>query len=118
MTCVTTVTTASLTLGSSARLRRVIAVPDQQPGPRTGPQGPPPRSGFVGMAALACLLFCYLAAAPYVAWWLTVGLVLLWVALFAVATRWFVRRPRRVPWLAVGGFVVWFAAVALAARAT
>ncbi|WP_460841696.1 hypothetical protein [Nocardioides marmoraquaticus] len=96
-------------------------MPDQPPGPRPGPPGPPPpvpRAGFVGMGALACLLFCYLAAAPYLPWWLTVGSVALWLVLFGLATRWFVPRPRRVPWLAVGGFVTWFAAVAVVARLT
>ena len=68
------------------------------------------------MGALACLLFCYLATAPYVPWWLTAGSVVLWCGLLAVAARWFVPRPHRVPWLAVGGLVVWFAAVVVTAR--
>jgi hypothetical protein len=63
--------------------------------------------GFVGMGAMACLLFLDLGTAGLAPWWVTVLFVLLWVVLFVLATRWFVPHPGRVPLLPLVGFVVW-----------
>jgi hypothetical protein len=67
--------------------------------------------GFVGMGAMACVLFLDLGTVTLLPWWVTGLLLLLWVVLFLVATRWFVPHPRRVSWLPVLGFVVWLVCV-------
>ena len=67
--------------------------------------------GFVGMGAMACLLFLDLGTANIAPWWVTVLFVLLWLVLFAIATRWFVPHPGRVPYLALVGFLVWLPTV-------
>ncbi len=69
--------------------------------------------GFVGMAALACVLFLDVGTAGIAPWWVTLLLVLLWVVLIAVGSRWWVTHPGRVPWLAVLGFVVWLPVIVL-----
>ena len=48
---------------------------------------------------MACLLFLDLATVTVAPWWVTAGFLLLWVVLFATATRWFVPRPGLVPLL-------------------
>jgi hypothetical protein len=70
-----------------------------------------PRSGFVGMGGLACLLFLDLGTARLVPWWVTTALVVLWLVLLGLGMRWFEPHPRRVPWLVVLGFCVWLGAV-------
>jgi hypothetical protein len=72
--------------------------------------------GFVGMGGLACLLFLDLGTAGIQPWWVTVLLVVLWLVLFAVATRWFVPHPGRVPWLPVLGFAVWLTTILYGTR--
>ena len=72
--------------------------------------------GFVGMGAMACVLFLDLGTAGVAPWWVTVLFVLLWLALFLVATRWFLPRPTRVPLLALIGFLVWLPTIVLGTR--
>ena len=72
--------------------------------------------GFVGMGGMTCLLFLDLGTANVAPWWVTVLLMLLWLALFAVALRWFEPYPRRVPWLPVIGFAVWLPVIVLGTR--
>jgi hypothetical protein len=67
--------------------------------------------GFVGMGAMACVLFLDLATANIAPWWVTVLFVVLWLLLFVQATRWFLPHPRRVPLLPAIGFVVWMATI-------
>jgi hypothetical protein len=67
--------------------------------------------GFVGMGALACVLFIDLGTADIAPWWVTLLFVLLWLVLLVIGTRWFVPRPRRVPLLALVGFVVWLVTI-------
>ncbi len=81
------------------------------------PRPPPPRSGFVGMGGLACLLFLDLGTVRLVPWWVTTALVLVWLVLFAVAVRWFVPHPQRLPWLVGLGVAVWALAVPVAGSA-
>jgi hypothetical protein len=69
--------------------------------------------GFVGMGAMACVLFLDFGTAGIAPWWVTMLFVLLWLALLAVGARWFVPHPKRVPWLAVLGFVVWLVTIVL-----
>jgi hypothetical protein len=68
------------------------------------------------MSGLACLLFLDLGTANVAPWWVTTLFLLLWVVLFAIAARWFVRRPGRVPWLPLIGFAVWLPTIALGTR--
>lgn len=63
--------------------------------------------GFVGMGALACLLFLDLAGLLISPWWVVLALIVVWLVLFARSCRWFVPEPKRVAWAAVGGFVLW-----------
>ena len=44
---------------------------------------------------------------------MTALLVLFWLVLLAVGTRWFVPHPTRVAWLPVVVFVVWFPTIYL-----
>ena len=67
--------------------------------------------GFVGMGAMACMLFLYLGTAGIAPWWVSTLFVLSWLVLFAVGTRWFLPHPTRVPWLAVAAFVLWFVTI-------
>jgi hypothetical protein len=73
--------------------------------------------GFVGLAGLACVLFLDLGTANVAPWWVTLLLVLLWLALFLVALRWFVPRPGLVPWLPAVGFVVWLPTILVGTHA-
>ena len=63
--------------------------------------------GFVGMGGLACALFLDLGTAGIAPWWVTLLLILLWLVLLVLGTRWFTPRPGWVPWLAVASFAVW-----------
>jgi hypothetical protein len=69
--------------------------------------------GFVGMGAMACVLFLYLGTITIAPWWVTILFVLSWLVLFAIGTRWFLPHPTRVPWLAVVAFVVWLVTIVL-----
>ncbi|GGF30760.1 hypothetical protein GCM10011519_00250 [Marmoricola endophyticus] len=72
--------------------------------------------GFVGMAALACVLFVYLASVEFLRWYAVLALVVVWLVLLAVGARWFTPAPRRVLLLPVAGLLVWAGVVWLAAR--
>ena len=69
--------------------------------------------GFVGMGAMACVLFLDLGTAGVAPWWVTLLFVLLWLLLLLVATRWFLPHPRRVPLLPLVAFLVWLATIVL-----
>jgi hypothetical protein len=78
---------------------------------------PPPtevrrlRPSFAGMIGLACLLFLDLGASRTFGTALTLTLVGVWLVLFLVACRQFMRRPWVVAATPVVGFVVWLAVV-------
>ena len=72
--------------------------------------------GFVGMGAMACVLFIDLGTAGVAPWWVTTAFVMLWLGLFAVASRWFLPHPQRVPWLAAAAFVVWLVVMLVGTR--
>jgi hypothetical protein len=76
-----------------------------------GPVARPYRWSFVGMGGLAVLLFLDLGTAAVAPWWVTVLFVVLWLGLFAVACRWFMRRPPWTPLLPLVGFVAWLATI-------
>jgi hypothetical protein len=65
---------------------------------------------------MACMLFLNLGTANVAPWWVTVLFLLLWVVLFVLTMRWFVRRPTWVPWLPLGAFVVWLPTIVLGTR--
>lgn len=64
---------------------------------------------FIGMGALACVLFLYGASVLLAPWYAVTFLVVLWLVLFAVACRWWTPHPRRIIWLAGFAAVFWFA---------
>ena len=72
--------------------------------------------GFVGLGGMACALFLDLGTANIAPWWVTTLLVALWLVLLAVAMRWFVPHPGRVPWLPLLAFVVWLSTIVLGTR--
>jgi len=63
------------------------------------------------MIGLACVLFLDLGSTIVLRWWAVVGLVVIWLVLFALACAWWTAHPRRLPWLAVAGLVVWVVVV-------
>jgi len=66
---------------------------------------------WIGMAGLAVVLFMYSASGLLAPLWAVVALLLVWLVLFVVACRWFMRYPLRVlvlPLIAAG---IWFAAM-------
>jgi hypothetical protein len=77
--------------------RRTSAAPGADPWP------------WIGMAAMAAVLFLYGASVLVAPWWAVALLVLLWLVLFAQCCRWWASHPRRLPWVAAVAAVVWFA---------
>lgn len=70
--------------------------------------------GFIGVGALACVLFVDFASVPVLGWWSVAGLVLLWLVLLLLAVRLFTPHPRWVLVLPVVGFLVWLLLVVAA----
>jgi hypothetical protein len=68
---------------------------------------------FVGMAAMACAFFLYVASLLFAPWWAVLGLMLVWAALFLVACAWWSLHPRWVPGVAVVAVLVWAGFVAV-----
>ena len=75
------------------------------------PHGSPATSvwPFVGMIGMAGTFFLYAVSGLVAPWWGVVLLLLVWLALFVLATRWWTPHPRRVAVLPVVALVVWFA---------
>lgn len=65
------------------------------------------------MGTLVSVLFLPMGTGGIAPWWVTGLLVLLWLVLFVLATRWFVPHPTRVPWLAVVLVAVWLPTILL-----
>lgn len=76
------------------------------------PDARPVLGSFIGMGGLACVLFVVLTSSGIAPWWALVLLTLVWLVLFLLGTRWFMRRPRRVAALPVVMLAVWLATVA------
>lgn len=83
---------------------------------RTRPPQKVPPWGFIGIGAMACVLFLDLGTATVAPWWVTALFLVLWLVLFGLALVWFVAHPRRVPWLALVGFAAWLPTIALGTR--
>ena len=64
---------------------------------------------FVGMGGMASVLFLYGAGVLLAPWWAVAGLLVVWLALFVLACRWWTPRPHLVPVLPAAALVVWFA---------
>jgi hypothetical protein len=70
------------------------------------------RSGpWIGMAGLVCVLWLYGASALVAPLWAVAVLVALWLVQFALACRWFGRRPYAVLAMPVVALVVWLAVI-------
>jgi hypothetical protein len=68
---------------------------------------------FAGMAGMACVLFIYAFSGLLAPWWYVVFLLLVWLALFVLAIRWFTLHPKRVVVLQLVALVLWFTLVNL-----
>ena len=66
---------------------------------------------FLGMGGMAAALFLVLASGLVAPAWAVVVLTLVWLVLFVVGVRWFMRHPWRVAALPVVMAVVGFAGV-------
>ena len=66
---------------------------------------------FVGMAGMAVVFFLYAASGLVAPYWAVIVLLVVWVALMALAIRWWTPHPRRVLVLPLVAAVVWFAAI-------
>ena len=66
---------------------------------------------FVGMALMACAFFLYAASGLVAPWWGVAGLLVVWLALFVLACRWWTPHPRRLPGVGVLAIVLWFGLV-------
>lgn len=60
------------------------------------------------MGLLVASLFLYLYSAVLVPWYVVVLLVLAWLVMFVLSTRWWTPHPRRLPVVAVTAIVLWF----------
>jgi hypothetical protein len=86
-----------------------------RPGTRRPAPGAASPWPFVGMGAMACLLYLYLFSYTFLPARGVLLLALLWLALFVQACRWWTPRPRHVVWLPAAGLAVWLVVLAVAA---
>ena len=63
---------------------------------------------FVGMAGMACAFFLYAASGLVAPPWGVAVLLLVWLALFVLAVRWWTPHPRRLLLLPVVAVALWF----------
>ena len=70
---------------------------------------------FIGMSGMACVLFLVLASGLVAPAWAVVVLTLVWLVLFVMGVRWFMRHPWRVAALPLVMAIVWFGSVTLGA---
>ena len=68
---------------------------------------------FVAMMGMAGCFFLYAASGLLAPWWGAVLLMLVWVALFLLATRWWTPHPQRTLLVPLVALVVWFAVLYL-----
>ncbi len=69
----------------------------------------PQRASFVGMAAMAMMLFLILASGTVVPWWGIALLTLVWVGALVRGVTWFMSHPGRVLALPVAMLALWLA---------
>ena len=70
---------------------------------------------FAAMIGLAGCFFLYAASGLFAPWYVVPLLLVLWLVLFVVATRWWTPFPKRTVWLPVLALAVWLGVVLLAA---
>ena len=70
---------------------------------------------FVGMTGMAAMLFIVLASGLVAPWWAVALMTVVWLALFVVGTRWFMRRPWWVAALPLVMALVWVGTIAVGA---
>ena len=63
---------------------------------------------FVAMMGMAGCFFLYAVSGLLAPWYGVVLLMLIWVVLFVVATRWWTPHPRRTLLIPLVALVVWF----------
>ncbi len=68
---------------------------------------------FLAMMGMAGCFFLYASSGLLAPWYAVVGMMLVWVALFVVATRWWTPYPKRTLWLPLIAVVVWFSVLTL-----
>ncbi len=68
---------------------------------------------FVAMIGMAGCFFIYAASGLLAPWYGVVFLMLVWVVLFVVGTRWWTPHPKRTLLLPLIAVVVWFAVLSL-----
>ena len=68
---------------------------------------------FVAMIGMAGCFFLYAVSGLLAPWYGVVLLLLVWVALFVVATRWWTAHPKRTLLLPLVALVVWFGVLTL-----
>lgn len=69
------------------------------------------RPSFVGMALLVCTPFLVLGAASVYGGLAATMLLVVWLLLFALGCRWFMRRPWRVLGVALLSLLCWLVVV-------
>jgi hypothetical protein len=68
---------------------------------------------FLAMIGMAGCFFIYAASGLLAPWYGVVVLMLVWVVLFVIATRWWTPYPKRTLLLPVLALVLWFAVLFL-----
>jgi uncharacterized membrane protein YjjP (DUF1212 family) len=68
---------------------------------------------FVAMVGMAGCFFLYAASGLLAPWYAVVALMLVWLLLFVVATRWWTPHPKRTLLLPVVAVVLWFGVLTL-----
>jgi hypothetical protein len=80
---------------------------DRWTGPRADAR--PQRSSFIGMAAMAMMLFLILASGVVIPWWGLALLTAVWLVAVVRGAQWFMTHPGRVLALPVAMLVLWLA---------
>jgi hypothetical protein len=68
---------------------------------------------FLAMMGMAGCFFLYATSGLLAPWYAVVGLMLVWVTLFVVATRWWTPYPKRTLLLPLIAVALWFAVLTL-----
>ena len=68
---------------------------------------------FVAMVGMAGCLFLYAASGLLAPWYGVLVLLVIWLGLFVVVTRWWTPHPRRTLLLPVAALALWFVVLTL-----
>lgn len=72
------------------------------------------RDSFIGMAIMACTPFLIFGAVKVYGWPAALGLVVFWLVLLGLATRWFMTHPRWVVAAGLLSMLCWLGVVLIA----